>query len=64
MADNKALIRLRELEAGSLARRQNKSISSCPWKDGSLEKTWWIKGFERPHLPMTPVVNAQYTYKQ
>lgn len=57
MAESDSVIRLRELDAGAAARVANKSRSSCPHPPG-LERTWWLKGYDRPHLPATPIVCA------
>lgn len=57
MAESDASIRIRELDNGAAARVANRSRSSCPHGPG-LERTWWLKGFDRPHLPSSPVVCA------
>lgn len=54
MADTQAAARLKALEEGAKARVENKPRSSCPHTSG-LEMTWWLKGYDQPHLPSTPI---------
>lgn len=54
MADTNAVARLNALEEGAKARVENKPRTACPHTQG-LEQTWWLKGYDRPHLPSTPI---------
>jgi len=66
MADANAATRLKCLEEGSQAKVSNKQPSDCPYS-GGLERTWWFKGFQRPHHPSSPIVCStprdQYSYR-
>jgi hypothetical protein len=61
--ESDAKLRLREIEKGSLARRENLPRSACPWKGGVLQG-WWLKGWDHPHHPASPVVTLTRRNKE